>query len=78
MVHHERTAGRGWPLPAKVAFFGFLAIAVYVLVAEHRTHLVYLVPFWPVTLILACLLMHVFMHHGARARPVDGGMGTMR
>ena len=42
------------------------AVAAYFLLAEHRAH------FWgalPFLLLLACPLMHVFMHHG------HGGQG---
>ena len=37
------------------------AIAAYFLLAEHRAHVFAALPF---LLLLACPLMHVFMHHG--------------
>jgi hypothetical protein len=37
------------------------AIAAYFLLSEHRQHFFYALPF---LLLLACPLMHVFMHHG--------------
>ena len=37
------------------------AIAVYFLLAEHRAHFFSALPF---LLLLACPLMHIFMHHG--------------
>ena len=37
------------------------AIAAYFLLSEHRAHLLGALPF---LLLLACPLMHVFMHHG--------------
>ena len=40
---------------------GFLAIAGFFLVTEHRAHLFGLLPF---LLVLACPLMHFFMHGG--------------
>ncbi|CDS52741.1 Asl7591 protein [Polaromonas sp. CG9_12] len=51
------------------------AIAAYFLLTEHRAH------FWgvlPYLLILACPLMHLFMHHGhghgdSLAHKHDGG-----
>jgi len=43
------------------AFAGFLAIAAYLVVSEHRAHLVQALP-W--LFILACPLMHVFLHRG--------------
>jgi hypothetical protein len=49
---------------AKWAFIGFLLIAGYFLITEHRAHLVGWLPYWPYLLLLACLLMHLFMHGG--------------
>ena len=37
------------------------AIATYFLLSEHRAHFLGVLPF---LLLLACPLMHVFMHHG--------------
>ncbi|AZE49089.1 hypothetical protein C4K04_3417 [Pseudomonas chlororaphis] len=42
-------------------FLGFLAIAGYFLFTEHRAHVV---PYLPFLLLLACPLMHLFMHRG--------------
>jgi len=42
-------------------FWVFLAIALTFLVLEHRAHLFGALPF---LLLLACPLMHLFMHHG--------------
>jgi hypothetical protein len=46
--------------------FGFLAIAGYFLVTEHRAHVALALPYLPWLLLLACPLMHFFMHgrHG--------------
>ncbi len=44
-----------------IAFIGFIAIAGFYLVAEHRAHLFGYLPF---ILLLACPLLHVFMHGG--------------
>ncbi len=46
---------------AKIALFGFLAVAAFYLITEHRAHLLGWLP-WLV--ILACPLLHVFMHGG--------------
>ena len=46
---------------ANIVLLGFLAIAGYFLVTEHWAHIV---PFLPWALLLACPLMHVFMHGG--------------
>lgn len=40
---------------------GFLAIAGYFLLSEHRAHAINYLPF---LLLLACPLMHLFMHGG--------------
>lgn len=52
----QRSAGRvNW------FFLGFLAIAGYFLLTEHRAHVV---PYLPFLLLLACPFMHLFMHGG--------------
>lgn len=48
-----------------LAVLAFFAIAAFFLLTEHRAHLVGAMPF----LLLACPLLHFFMHHG------HGGMG---
>lgn len=45
----------GWVLPV------FLVIAAFFLFTEHRAHLFGILPY---LLLLACPLMHLFMHHG--------------
>ncbi|TAM56230.1 DUF2933 domain-containing protein [bacterium] len=47
---------KGW-----LVFLAFLAIAGYLLTGEHRVHVVGAAPF---LIILACPLMHLFMHGG--------------
>ena len=42
-------------------FLGFLVIAGYFLFTEHRAHVL---PYLPFLLLLACPLMHFFMHRG--------------
>jgi hypothetical protein len=46
---------------ANIVLLGFLASAGYFLVTEHWAHIA---PFLPWALLLACPLMHVFMHSG--------------
>lgn len=49
---------------AKWVFIGFLIIAGYFLVTEHKAHLSgWLSSYWIYLLLLACPLMHLFMHH---------------
>ena len=45
----------------RVALAGFLAIAAFFLLAEHRAHLL---GWWPFLLLPACLLLHAFGHRG--------------
>jgi len=40
---------------------GFIAIAAFLLITEHRAHLY---GFLPYAFLLACPLMHLFMHGG--------------
>jgi hypothetical protein len=51
----HRARGTNW------YFLGFLAIAGYFLFTEHRAHIL---PYLPFLLLLACPLMHFFMHRG--------------
>ena len=60
-----------------VALLVFAAIGGFFLFTEHRAHVLGLLPY---LLLLACPLMHMFMHHGhhhSRHRDSTGG-GTPR
>jgi Protein of unknown function (DUF2933) len=46
---------------AGLVMFGFLIIAGVLLFTEHRAHVLGILIWLP---LLACLLMHIFMHHG--------------
>jgi hypothetical protein len=65
--------------PAGIALIAFLAIAGYFLWTEHQAHVWALVPYLPWLLLLACPLLHLFMHggHGGhgdhQSRGHDGG-----
>ncbi len=60
--HHENAHKTSWLLtPVGMAFCVFLAIAAFFLVTEHSAHLFGILPY---LLLLACPLMHLFMHHG--------------
>ncbi|GAB1235704.1 DUF2933 domain-containing protein [Ferrigenium sp. UT5] len=54
-TRHAALRGYNW------IFIAFLAIAAFFLLSEHRAHLLGALPF---LLLLACPLMHLFMHHG--------------
>lgn len=61
---HERETGGFFRSRANLVLIGFLAIGGFYLVTEHRAHLIPYLGYWPFLLILACPLMHLFMHHG--------------
>jgi hypothetical protein len=50
-----------WRRPDRLVFIGFVAVAGFFLVTEHRAHFFGALP-W--LLLLGCPLMHIFMHHG--------------
>lgn len=58
MPHHQQAT----PSRTKWALVGFLAIAAFFLLTEHRAHLFGILPF---LLLLACPLMHLFHGHGS-------------
>ena len=55
---------------ARISLIGFALVAAFYLVAEHRAHLFGLLPYF---ILLACPLMHRFMHHGHREAPAERG-----
>jgi len=57
--HDHPPSGGGY---GRWVFWGFLLIAGFFLVAEHRAH-VY--PYLPFLLLLACPLLHLFHGHGS-------------
>lgn len=50
----------------------FLAITAFLLLSEHRAHTLGLLPFM---LLLACPLLHLFMHGGHGSHGGHGGHG---
>ncbi len=50
-----------WFSAKGMAALGLIAAASYFLLVEHREHVL---PFLPYLILLACPLMHLFMHHG--------------
>jgi hypothetical protein len=72
--HHSPPGQNGfWRSRAGLVTIGFLVIAAFYLVTEHRAHLLGWLP-W--IILLACPLLHVFMHgghggHGGQSN--DGG-----
>ena len=52
-----------WRSKAGLVAAGFLLVALFFLLSEHRAHVLGLLP---LLLVLACPLMHLFMHRGHR------------
>ena len=50
-----------WKSKAGLVGAGFLLVAIFFLLSEHRAHLFGVLP---LLLILACPLLHLFMHRG--------------
>lgn len=63
LSHYHAPARSFWKSRHAVGFMAFAGIAGYFLWAGHRAHLLGALPF---VLVLACPLMHLFMHHGHR------------
>lgn len=79
-IHHDhpQAAGNGfWTSRAFLVFLGFAAMAVVLLWEEHRAHILGILPY---LFLLACPLMHIFMHggHGGNGhhRRHEGGSGN--
>lgn len=56
-----------------LVLIAFLAIGGFYLVMEHRAHLLPYLGYWPYLLVLACPLLHVFMHGGHGGHGGSGG-----
>ena len=56
---HTPPARKGWR--SGLALLGFLAIAAFFLLSEHRAHALGILPF---VLLLLCPLLHLFGHGG--------------
>jgi len=75
MIHGDHPTERSFfSSRGNLVLLGFLLIGGYFLLTEHRAHLALAVPFLPWLLLLACPLMHLFMHHGHGGNG-NGGQG---
>lgn len=80
---YGRAAADPTPRRAKWVWIGFAAVAAVFLWTEHRAHLLGILPF---LLLLACPLMHFFMHgghghgsgHGHETRSVEPDKGEIK
>lgn len=57
--HIQRTLSK-----STLVLIGFLIVAAYFLFTEHRAHLGGVLYYLPFLFLLACPLMHIFMHGG--------------
>jgi hypothetical protein len=62
-----------WRSRLGVGWLVLAAVAAWFLWAEHRAHLLGALPY---LLLLACPLMHVFMHRGHHGQPDGSGHRT--
>jgi hypothetical protein len=69
-VDHECQQGSFLTSRAGLVMLGFLVIASALLFTEHRAHVLGAVIWLP---LLACPLMHLFMHHGHGGHAGHGG-----
>ena len=60
-MHDHSHGNGGMPRRMNIGWLAFAAVAGFYLWIEHRAHLFGVLPF---LLLLACPLMHLFMHHG--------------
>ena len=77
LTHYHAPNRSFWRTRYAVGFVAFTVIAIYFMWADHRAHMLGALPF---LLVLACPLMHIFMHHGHRgesqAHPRSAGDGA--
>ncbi|MEO5758119.1 MAG: DUF2933 domain-containing protein [Mesorhizobium sp.] len=66
----EAEAGGFWTSKTGLVTIAFLLIAAFFLLTEHRAHTFGVLPF---LLLLACPLLHMFMHGGHRGHGGHGG-----
>ncbi|ASR09908.1 hypothetical protein CHY08_22585 (plasmid) [Rhizobium leguminosarum bv. viciae] len=69
---NDNHSSSAWSSYSRTAFIAFAAIALAAITYEHRVHVLGNLP-W--LLILACPLMHLFMHHGHRGHSGHGHAG---
>ncbi|HDR9319759.1 TPA: DUF2933 domain-containing protein [Burkholderia vietnamiensis] len=61
MDDDSRSSRPFWKSRAAIAWLVFGAIAMFLLLSEHRAHFLGVLPY---LLLFSCPLMHLFMHHG--------------
>jgi len=61
MDHEQQDMPSFWRSPAGMALAVVIAVVGFYLLTEHTAHVFGALPY---LLVLACPLMHMFMHHG--------------
>jgi hypothetical protein len=76
MPVHNTSPTRAWiRTPSGLVLLGFLAIAAFFLLTEHRAHVLGVLPY---VLLLLCPVLHLFLHrshgsgHGEHHGPAPG------
>jgi hypothetical protein len=70
---NEQARTPWWRTPHGLVLCGFLAIAGFFLLTEHTAHVYGALPY---LLLVACPLMHLFMHHGHGDHEHGGDRGS--
>lgn len=65
---HGLPARRPWKLRYSVVLSGVGALGLYLLATQHQAHIVAALPY---LFLLACPVMHLFMHRGHGAHRAD-------
>lgn len=69
----ERPSTGFWRSRGGLVAIGFILIAAFLIFSGHRAHVLGYLPF---LLLLACPLMHLFMHHGHGGHGHGGASGA--
>lgn len=69
-TRHDGSQGSFWTSRVFLVFLGFTAIAIVLLWEEHKVHILGVIPY---LFVLACPLMHIFMHGGHGEHHHGGG-----
>jgi hypothetical protein len=68
----ERTQAPWWRSKGGIVLIGFGLVVAFYILHEHYAHAFGALPY---LLLLACPLMHLFMHHGHGGHHCDGASG---
>ena len=72
---HEQTQASWWRSKGGIAVIGFGLVVGFYVLREHYAHAVGALPY---LLLLACPLMHLFMHRGHGGHHGTGGAAAER